>query len=329
MPVIRFSDPAPLAIAVGGDPTAPQVYGIGEARFDRHLENGQARQWNVFVERQIGNRWMTSIGYSASVSRNLGNRSFPIQNQQILPAETLALWRQQYIDSNGTLNPATQLVPNPCQPTSGPLLPFAGILGQATIARQNTLFPYPLLVGSNAAVNKSEATADYHALLLRVNRRFADGFMMDVNYTFSRNHEDTDNVEDNQGFNAGGSPRGDTYSLVDASLNRHIGYSDVPHRFVGTFLYELPFGTGKPIGVTDSGPARHRQWLAAGRFGDLAVRVSARHLRFKHRRVAGPARPRPRRRPRAAGEPVGLVRRPHRGHFAERPCDHAGEPHLL
>lgn len=248
IPVIRFSDPAPLAPAIGGDPTAPQVYGIGEARFDRHLQNGQARQWNVFVERSLGSRWMTSIGYSASVSRNLHNRSFPIQNLQILPEETLAAWRAQYIASNGTLNPATQLVQNPWQPTTGPLVPFAGILGQRTIARQNTLFPYPLLVGSNAAVNLSEATADYHALLLRVNRRFADGFMMDVSYTFSRNMDDTDTVEDNQGFNAGGGPRGDAYDIEDRSRNRHIGYSDIPHRLVGSFLYELPFGTGKPFG---------------------------------------------------------------------------------
>jgi hypothetical protein len=256
MPVIRFSDPAPLAPAIGGDPTAPQVYGIGEARFDRHLQNGQARQWNVFVERSVGSHWMTSIGYSASVSRNLHNRSFPIQNLQILPADTLAAWRNQYIASNGTLNPATQLVQNPYQPATGPLVPFAGILGQRTIARQNTIFPYPLLVGSNAAVNLSEATADYHALLLRVSRRFAGGMMFDVNYTYSRNTDDTDTVEDNQGFNAGGGPRGDAYNITDRSVNRHIGYSDVPHRLVGTFLYELPFGAGKPFasspGVTSA-----------------------------------------------------------------------------
>ena len=80
MPVIRFSDPAPIAPAIGGDPTAPQVYGIGEARFDRHFKNGQARQWNLFIERSLFKNWMASIGYTASVSRNLFNRSYPIQN---------------------------------------------------------------------------------------------------------------------------------------------------------------------------------------------------------------------------------------------------------
>jgi hypothetical protein len=248
VPVIRFSDPAPVSPAIGGNPEAPQVYGIGEARFDRHLENGQARQWNVFVERALSSRWMVSIGYSASVSRNLLNRSFPIQNTQSLDPALLAAWRDQFIASNGTLNPATQLVQNPFQPATGPLVPFAGVLGQRTIARQNTLFPYPLLVGSNAAVNLGEATADYHSMILRVNRRFAAGVMLDASYTWSKEIDNTDTVEDNQGFNAGASARGGNHSISDFSLNRRLGYSDIPHRLVASFLYELPFGKGKPFG---------------------------------------------------------------------------------
>jgi hypothetical protein len=251
-PVIRFSDPAPISPAIGGNPEAPQVYGIGEARFDRHLENGQARQWNFFIERALTNKWMASIGYSASVSRNLLNRSFPIQNLQSIDPAILTDWRNQYIASNGTLNPASQQVQNPWQPATGTLVPYAGILGQRTIARQNTLFPYPLLVGSNAAVNLGHATADYHALILRVNRRFGEGMMLDANYTWSKEIDNTDTVEDNQGFNAGGGARGGNHSLSDFSLNRRLGYSDIPHRLVATFLYELPFGKGKRFGASSA-----------------------------------------------------------------------------
>jgi trimeric autotransporter adhesin len=251
VPVIRFSDPAPVSPAIGGNPEAPQVYGIGEARFDRHLENGQARQWNFFIERALGARWMASIGYSASVSRNLHNRSFPIQNLQSIDPALLSQWRDQFIASNGTLNPATQLVQNPWQPATGPLVPYAGILGQRTIPRQNTLFPYPLLVGSNAAVNLSQATADYHAMILRINRRYANGTMLDATYTWSKEIDNTDTVEDNQGFNAGASARGGNHSLSNFDLNRRLGYSDIPHRLVATFLYELPFGKGKPVGLSN------------------------------------------------------------------------------
>ncbi|MGH9163628.1 MAG: TonB-dependent receptor [Vicinamibacteraceae bacterium] len=247
VPVARFSDDAPLAPAIGGDPANPGVYGIGEARFDRHHTNGRAIQWNVFVERMLGNTWSASIGYSASVSRNLLNRSFPVQNLQSLPPELLADWREQYIASNGTLDPANEEVPNPFQPSGGDPLAFSGILGNETLPRANTRFPYPLLIGSNAAVNSSRATADYHSLQLRLSRRFSTGLAVDAHYTWSKNIDSTDTHEDNQGFNAGASSR--NYSLLDMDVNRKLGHSDVPHRFVATFVYDLPFGTERAVPI--------------------------------------------------------------------------------
>ena len=143
-------------------------------------------------------------------------------------------------------------------------------LGNRTIARQNTLFPYPLLVGSG--LNSSGAKAEYHALSLRVNRRFADGFMVDANYTWSRNSDNADSVEDNQGFNAGGTA-GFGYDINDLDHNMHIGFSDVPHRLVGTFLYELPFGKGKKFGASNALVERDRGRLAVGWLAHLANRL--------------------------------------------------------
>ena len=117
-----------LVPAIGGDPNAAGVYGIGEARFDRHFKNGRVMQWNAFLERRLGDAFMVSIGYSASKGSDLLNRSFPIQSLQNIDQATLDAWRAQYIASNGTLNPATQQVPNPFQPPTGRSLPFAGPL---------------------------------------------------------------------------------------------------------------------------------------------------------------------------------------------------------
>ena len=50
--------------------------------------------------------------------------------------------------------------------------------------------------------------------------------MFDASYTFSREMDDTDTVEDNQGFNAGGNARGG-YDILDPELNMHIGFSDL------------------------------------------------------------------------------------------------------
>jgi hypothetical protein len=80
---------------------------------------------------------------------------------------------------------------------------------------------------------------------LRASRNLSNGLMFDTHYTWSKNIDNTDNMADNQGFNAGGTV-GNNH-LSDFSKNRHLGMSDVPHRFVATVLYELPFGQGKPL----------------------------------------------------------------------------------
>lgn len=247
VPVGRFSDPAPLALAVGGDETSARVYGVGESRFSRQYKNGRVMQWNFFLERRFAGTWFASAGYSASHGDNLMNRSFPIQNLQNISPATLAEWRATYL-ATGT-NPANQQVANPFQPSSGSLLPFAGPLSSATIARQNTLFPYPLLIGSAAAINQSRATSDYQSLQLRVNHAFANGFLLDAHYTWSKEIDNTDNMEDNQGFNSGGTAGNP--DLLNLKNNRHLGFSDVPHRFVASFLYDLPFGQGKVLEVSN------------------------------------------------------------------------------
>jgi trimeric autotransporter adhesin len=258
---VRSSDPVVISPAIGGDPTAPGVYGIGEARFDRHFKNGRAMQWNAFLERRLGDAFMVSIGYSASKSNNLLNRSFPIQSLQNIDQATLDAWRGQYIASNGTLNPSTQQVPNPFQPSTG-RLPFVGQLGGTTLQRQVTLFPYPLLLGGG--LSRSDAKAEYHSLQLRASRRLSAGLTFDASYTFSRERDNTDTVEDNQGFNAGGNNRGG-YDLFDEERNMHIGFSDVPHRFVATFFYELPFGPNRKFQI-GNGILRGiaRDWQVSG-----------------------------------------------------------------
>ena len=81
-----------------------------------------------------------------------------------------------------------------------------------------------------------------------------------------------------------------------------------------------------------STPMRVLKAIAAdwqiGRYGDLADRLPDRDQRRQHRRRAGASGSCRRRGPPAAGESVGLVRRPDGGDAAERTRDHAGEPHL-
>jgi hypothetical protein len=135
------------------------------------------------------------------------------------------------------------LVTNPFQPASGPRHNFSGSLGAATLAQSSALYPYPLLAGGG--LNQSKAWADYNSLQVRVSHAFSSGYHLDVNYTWSKELDNTDTMEDNQGFNAGGTASNP--DVKNLRNNRRIGFSDIPHRLAATFLADLPFGQGKAL----------------------------------------------------------------------------------
>jgi hypothetical protein len=248
VPVGTFSTQAAILPVVGANPADPSVYGVSEARFDRYLKNGRAMQWNFFVEKAFLRNWSGSVGYSASHSDNLPNRNYPFQSIQNLPSSTLSGWRDQFISSNGTLNPANVQVKNPWQPANGSLLPFAGTLAGATVPQYVTMLPYPLLFGNSSRINDSRGYASYHSLQARLSHAFANGFQMDANYTWSKELDYTTTaIEDGQGFNSGGTASAP--DLLNLRNNKKYGFSDQPHRFVGVMLYESPFGSGKRLEI--------------------------------------------------------------------------------
>lgn len=77
----------------------------------------------------------------------------------------------------------------------------------------------------------SGGTSDYHAFEAQVQRRFSDGLTFQLAYTWSKAISDAD------------SQRG-SLDLLDRDFGRSLSSFDSPHRFVGNFLWELPFWKG-------------------------------------------------------------------------------------
>lgn len=246
VPAYRFTDTVPLALAVGANVNAPSVYGVSEARFERHLKNGLSKQWNFFVEKSFGRSWFVSAGYTGAASRNLSNRSQTFQSLQNVPASVLAGWKPQYLASNGVTNPANLQVANPLQPASGPLRNFNGAIGAATVAQYIPYLPYPYLFGTGSRINDSRGFADFNSLQVRLSHAFSHGFQFDFNYTWSKELDYTSTAtEDGQGFNLGGSAGAP--DILNLQNNRRYGSADTPHRATAVLVYELPFGPGKPL----------------------------------------------------------------------------------
>ncbi len=245
VPAFHMWEDAPLAIAVNADPGAPVVYGMGNTYFERNFKNGRAMQYNFFIEKRFLSAWFASLGYSGSKTDHLYFRAFPLQNNQLLPADLTNGWAASYIASSLALNPATQLITNPFQPTDGTVHKFSGALGAATIARQSTYYPYPLLTGNS--ISRSIGYARYNSLQARVSHSFSRGFLIDLNYTFAKELDLTNTMEDAMLGNPGGGFGGNALDIKNLKNNLRLGGSDLRHRITGVFLYDLPFGEGKLV----------------------------------------------------------------------------------
>ncbi len=130
---------AQIIMPIGIDPTNPAIYGAGSGfpMFNRHdYQDGRIQQFNLALERKVGQNWFVSLIYAGNKSSNLPNFR-TLSDPQFIPESTLDSWRTSYI-ATGT-NPGQNQVQNPYQPASGALLPFSGVLANRTVQQQQAM----------------------------------------------------------------------------------------------------------------------------------------------------------------------------------------------
>ena len=125
----------------------------------------------------------------------------------------------------------TQNINSAAAQAAGIPLPYAGFNGSVAQA----LRPYPqyLNIPNNANPN---GNSTYHALQVKVDKRFANGFVLLASYTRAKSISDGD-------IAAGGGPSGQTY--YNRRLEKAISTNDVPNVAAISYSYELPFGPGR------------------------------------------------------------------------------------
>jgi len=167
----------------------------------------------------------------------------------------LASWKQTYISTNAGTNPANTQVQNPVQPVTGTLLPFVGTLAQRTIPQSDLYYPHLDLLSDT--MQYDNGVSDYNSLKVTA-RHYSQrsGLFFSGNYTWSKS-TDTGYTElqDAQGFSdnvgSGGGGANGPLDLLNDHNNKKLSYSDVPHRVVLTGTYELPFGPGRQLALSN------------------------------------------------------------------------------
>lgn len=231
-------------------------------------DNSYNQQWNLVAQRQIAKNLVIDIAYVGSRGVHL-----PIQqvNLNQITQENLIFARDNFATANAcgastTANPtgacANALaflnfqVANPFLPlvrsTTNPngVIPIGTVISpatngvpNATIPRIQLLRPFPQY-GNVFLFRPLIGESTYHALQINLQKRFSDGLSATASYVRSR-LMDTSGVGNGAAF-LDATPVQDVYNYKGGEYS--LSTLDVPHRFVASFSYELPFGRKKRFG---------------------------------------------------------------------------------
>lgn len=118
-------------------------------------------------------------------------------------------------------------------------IPFAQALtGQNKQANR----PFPNINGT-VIPTYSTASNNYNSANFRLEKRYAKGLALLVNYTIQKNLESGGAGPDAYAQNGGTSIAMDSYNIA---RERSVAPIDIPQIFSGSAAYDLPFGPGKP-----------------------------------------------------------------------------------
>jgi len=181
----------------------------------RETPSPLSMQFNVNLQRQLPGQILLESAYVGT--RGLQLHSGITSNQ--LTADKMALGSQ--------LN---QLVPNPF---FGKIT--SGALANAQVARGQLLRPFPQF-STIGIVYVAGASSTYHSWQNTLSKRFSKGLTFEGSYTWSKL---IDNNLTHQ-------------NSYDVFKDRSLSDLDIAHRFVMSWVYELPFGRGKQFGANTS-----------------------------------------------------------------------------
>jgi Carboxypeptidase regulatory-like domain len=114
---------------------------------------------------------------------------------------------------------------------------FINAIKPAGVFRQG-FRPYPQF--NNVAIqNPTLGVTDYHAMVVKLQKRFSGGLNFGASYTWSKN---LDNIDDTSDLIGDSQQFSDYYNR---KLDKGPSALDINHRVTWSFLYELPFGKGR------------------------------------------------------------------------------------
>ncbi len=185
-------------------------------------------QWNVNIQREMPASILLDVAYVGNRGLQLarvGNSGFNLN--QVDP---------RYLSLGSKLN---ELVDNPFYGIVN-----SGILASQKVARAQLLRPYPQF-GDIIPLYSTGSASTYHSLQISASKRFSHGLQFEGNYAWAKSLDNGQSHQDSTNIRA----------------DRALSDIDIAHRFVMSYIYELPFGRGRHFGGNVSGAMN---WILGG-----------------------------------------------------------------
>jgi hypothetical protein len=228
-------NPDPLSLevpAVGYREPWDPYYAAGLA-FDQSALAPFSHSWNFSMQWPVGNATAVTLAYVANRGTHLPT---PIAPSNIPTMETMNQYYAQGI------NPASHQVDN-----------LLGLKDNKGVVIKEALYeqlrPY-YQAGDLPIRGRNDSFSSYHSFQVRLERRFADGYQFNMNYTLSKSLDDASDADEVGA--TGSSPVSDAFRSVfqwpsNRGLDRSLSNYDQAHVLNYYFIAELPFGRGKPL----------------------------------------------------------------------------------
>jgi len=198
---------------------------IGDSFFDAY-KNPYVQQWNLSIQRALPGDTVVEVGYLGSHSIGLVDGEATRQYNQ-LPAsfQAFGVALQEQVEN----------------PLFGRIPYNVGPLAQRTVSRGQLLRPYPHYT-SLGSFRKPNGYSIYHAMTIRVDKRFGNGLTVLFSYTNSKLIDDCSSA-----VNFLGPVAGTHLDIYNWKLERSLSSFDLSQRAVLSYIYELPFGGNRAL----------------------------------------------------------------------------------
>jgi hypothetical protein len=191
------------------------------------LKDMYNQQWNLTIQRSFTQTTMLQVAYAGNKATHIGD-TVGVELDQ-LPPQDLA---------QGTA--LLQLVPNPFNGIA-----TGGSLGfQSTVQAGQLLRPYPGWTDVTAA-GAGEGNSEYESGQVLFEKRLSKGNSLLASYTWSKTMADLFDGSFNNLYGGGANTVRNWYCI---KCEHSPSIYDVPHRFVLSSTYNLPFGRGERFG---------------------------------------------------------------------------------